>query len=297
MKQFGSWCICLSLLSLPTCAVAQQSPGAGPASVPASSDAAPKPASSSRPRLPVVVSAGPDLPATMPAETSEPSVEAILGQLQERGKDLADFSAAIRMNEIDNATGLETVRMGHITFQRRSPGDDRIRVTFESEKVADGDRILRKLEYLLQDGKMWDRDYSKKSETVREVVRPGEKIDLLKLGEGPFPLPIGQDPAEVHRQFEVSVEPAADDLPQAAHVVLIPKAETNLVKKMSRIDVMVDPETHFPIRIVTTDPQQTKTQTIDLTQVKINNHLDDKAFELPSIEGQGWSRHDEVYQQ
>jgi hypothetical protein len=37
------------------------------------------------------------------------------------------------------------------------------------------------------------------------VLRPGEKVNLLKLGEGPFPLPIGQKRDDVKRQFDVTL--------------------------------------------------------------------------------------------
>ena len=41
-------------------------------------------------------------------------------------------------------------------------------------------------------------------DTNRFRARPGEKVNLLKLGEGPFPLPIGQPKEDVHREFIVT---------------------------------------------------------------------------------------------
>lgn len=281
----------LSLLWLPACAVAQNAEGTASA-LPAST-------------LPASNQPAPAAPAVEPVAQTQPAapaadlhaIEQHLKDLQKTGQTLLDFSAKIKLTEVDNATGLETQRIGKIVFQRRGPGDDRIRVTFESEKIADGDRILRKLEYLLQDGKMWDRDYSKKTETIRQITRPGEKIDLLKLGEGPFPLPIGQDPAEVHKQFEVSQSPSADDPADSFHLVLTPRVDSSLARKLKQLDVIVGNKSLFPERIITLDPQQTKVQTIELNDLKLNAKLEDKAFELPSIDGQEWSRHEEAYQE
>ncbi len=80
-----------------------------------------------------------------------------------------------------------------------------------------------------------DRDYKRKTEIKRQVLRPGEKINLLKLGEGPFPLPIGQDKAEVKKLFDVTKEKLLKDDPQGTvHVKLVPKPGTQLRRSSAR---------------------------------------------------------------
>lgn len=46
----------------------------------------------------------------------------------------------------------------------------------------------------------------------RRVVPPGEVADPLKIGEGPFPIPIGQRREDILRRFTVELRPAAAGL-------------------------------------------------------------------------------------
>jgi outer membrane lipoprotein-sorting protein len=140
-----------------------------------------------------------------------------------------------------------------------------------------------------------DRDYLKKNEVRRQVVKPGEKINLLKLGEGPFPLPIGQTKEEVHQQFDVSLVPTAkDDPPQTVHLLLKPKALTDLARKFTQIDVYVDRQNSMPVQIVTLDADGQRTQTTVIDHLRLNAGLSDADFALPKVEG--WDQTEEPYQ-
>ena len=47
-------------------------------------------------------------------------------------------------------------------------------------------RSAEKTEYLLDGQWLIDRNYRAKNEVKREVLKRGQKMDLFKLGEGPF---------------------------------------------------------------------------------------------------------------
>src|SRR5205807_3444491 len=124
-------------------------------------------------------------------------------------------------------------------------------------------------EYLLAKGSLIDQDFDGKAETHRQVARPGEKIDPLKLGEGPFPLPIGQDPAEVKKNFDVSLAPGDKEDPAGTlHLVLKPKAGTRLARKYDQIEVWVDLQSHFTPRIRATQLHEAEVDTTDLTHLQ-----------------------------
>ena len=224
------------------------------------------------------------------------SVDEVLDALDSRGRNLREFVADVSLTEVDTATQLESTRTGRVWYQKQKD-DDRIRVTF-AEKLEGRFARDEKIEYLLDDGWLIDRDYRRSVEVKRQVLRPGEKVNLLKLGEGPFPLPIGQPKAEVHREFEVTRGQASPDAPKGAvHVRLKPREGTRLARKFNMIDVWVDPGTSMPVRIEALDVNETTVRTTDLKNIRVNPEpgLGDRDFALPKVEEGKWEMHTEPY--
>ena len=225
------------------------------------------------------------------------SVDDILDALDARGRNLREFVADVALAEIDDATKFDMVRTGKVLFQKQKD-DDRIRVNFVDK--AEG-RFAKneKVEYLLDDGWLIDRDYQRSVEVKRQVLRPGEKANLLKLGEGPFPLPIGQPKAEVHKEFEVTKSPAGADAPKGTvHVTLKPREGTRLARKFHVIEVWVDPKLNMPVRIEVLDVNETTRRQTDLTNIKVNPNppLTDRDFALPRIDQNKWELHTEPFE-
>lgn len=267
------------LLLNSACAVSQASP---PAEKP-SAQPADQPAVASRA----------DLKPLNPQST----IDDILDALDARGKNLKDFQADLKLADVNNATGLATERSGTAKFARPPEGNARMLVTFDTRKINEQASKPEKTQYLLDPPWLIERDYRRRQEIRRKVLREGEKLNLLKLGEGPFPLPIGQDKASVHELFEVKkVEAAADDPAGTAHIQLLPKAGTPFSRKYKTIDVWVDQKSNMPVRIAVVDKGGDTTQTTDLSNVRINVGLTDADFKLPPVP-EGWERHEETYQE
>jgi outer membrane lipoprotein-sorting protein len=232
--------------------------------------------------------------------TPASDLDTILDALNARGQNLKDFSCDVALHTVDNRTGQDTSQIGNVTFQNRKDGDSRIRVSFETRitDVGNGHPMTQKqkLDYVLDKGWLTDRDYQKKLEVKRQVLKPDQKMNLLKLGEGPFPLPIGQDKADVKKQFSVTkAESAKDDPKDTVHVTLIPKAGSQLEKRFKQIDVFVDLKNNMPARIDTVEKAGT-TRSTELTNVKLNAGIADDAFILPDIDKAGWNRREEPFQ-
>jgi outer membrane lipoprotein-sorting protein len=233
--------------------------------------------------------------------TSQPagltsSVDQILDALHDRGRDLADFSALVKLSDENNATGDATVSSGKLLFQSKPGGDARIRIAFDKKQL--GDKIFEQNHtYTLDGGWLVERDYDKRQEVRREVLKPGEKLDLFRLGKGPFPLPIGQKKEDVENIFDVvKVDADKDDPAGSVHLRLTPKAGTQYAHDFSSVDVWVDLRLDMPVRIETLDANQTTVKTTDFSDVKLNQGLSDKDFEeapLPS----GWDQVSEPFDQ
>jgi outer membrane lipoprotein-sorting protein len=266
------------------CAVAAEKPPAAPAQQPAQATA-PLPA-----------------PTAGASLTNDSTVDQILDALDAVGRNLKSFTADVTMKEEDVTLANESTRRGKVLFQERPDdkgtpgGGTRLRVIFEKRETAKRS-FDERVEYLLQDGWLTDRTYDpKRIEVRRQVLRPGEKINLLKLGEGPFPLPIGQKKEAVHEQFDVKKPAAAkDDPPGTVHVQLAPKPGTRFAKKFDAIDVFVDAKSHMPVRIDTAQGETVRTTELKNFKINPTPPLTDADFALPQIDKTKWSLHDEPF--
>lgn len=244
----------------------------------------------------LLLAASPVQAGDPPAElTPDSSLDQILQAMQARGEGLKNFTADVSMEDLDNTTGNDPSRTGRIWYDRADDGKVRTRILFD-RKILDERVIPEKVEYLLKDGWLTDRNYASKIEINRQVLRPGEQLDLLKLGEGPFPLPIGQDPNEVKRLFEVEKRDPGDNAPpNTIHLHLVPRPNTDMARRFSSMAFWVDLKSHMPVRIVTMDPNMTTVQTTDLTNMQVNQGIADEHFVLEDISRQDWTRRDEPY--
>jgi outer membrane lipoprotein-sorting protein len=225
-------------------------------------------------------------PAQSAGVTQVSSIDQILDALDVRGDSLKDFTADVKLQEEDAAVGNVVVRTGKIWFQRLPNDDARMRLTLDKKQVKDK-TIDEKLEYVYSQGWLTDRDYRRQLNVRRQMVRPGEKVNLLKLGEGPLPLPLGQDKADVHKMFEVKkAAPAKDDPANSIHLQLTPKKGGQFAKKLDAVDFWVDPQQVMPVRVQTTEGDQIKTW--DLSNIQVNPNLADRDFQLEPVNEKEW---------
>jgi hypothetical protein len=228
------------------------------------------------------------------ALTPQAAVAEVLEVLHARGQGMRDLSAVVKLDEIDALTGDTTSRLGMFVFQDLGNGESRIRINFTAKRIGNREQAGFHQEYILDNGWLLDRDYARKTEIRRQVLQPGQKINLLKLGEGPFPLPIGQPPEEVHRLFEVKrIDPAPADPEKAVHLELAVRPDTQFARKFKKLDVWVDLAPGFPRRIAALDARGTTEHVTDLTEIKLNSGVTDRDFAAPPIDDT-WVRREEA---
>jgi outer membrane lipoprotein-sorting protein len=226
------------------------------------------------------------------------SIDEVLDALDARGHGFKTFSADVKHTEESTDFGDRTTHWGKVSYQDLGNGSARIRVTFDSLQKNDGKKINEKDEYELVDGKLIERHYRDKKQSTQQILRPGQKIDLFKLGEGPFPLPIGQPKEEVYKQFDVKkIDPAKDDPPGTVHLQLVPKPDTKLARKLKIIDTWVDAKSHMPVRIATRDKNETMDRTTELSNVQVNPSLSDADFDLGKLPDQDWNVTEQAFQE
>jgi hypothetical protein len=215
-------------------------PPAPEASVP---PAAPAPAADVAPAL-----------ASTVAPTLDPAVDDLLTRLESAANDLRDFSAGIAYERFDALLEETERRFGRLVVDGQGK-ERKLALLFDEFIDGSGRADRTRDHWLFLDG--WLIEINEKSKTVfeRQVAPPGSTFDPLKLGEGPFPIPLGQPKAEVLKQFAVeaigtSDAPLLKSLPPGHGLRLVPREETDFAKETAAIEAWYEPETLSPLGLV-----------------------------------------------
>lgn len=171
--------------------------------------------------LGLAVWADPALAAVAPAQPEQSdqrirTADDLLRELERAGESVARFSATVRYVKTFAIAGDTETRDGSLVFVT-DPVDDGAtplrRFLIEFDRLTVGRRVEQKTQTYVFDGRwLLERLPSEKQIVKREVVPPGERWDPLRLGEGPFPVPVGQRRDDVLREFSAELLPPADGL-------------------------------------------------------------------------------------
>lgn len=134
------------------------------------------------------------------------------------------------------------------------------------------------------------------------VVPPGQKTDPLALGEGPFPMPIGQKKSKILDRFWATLMPPADGFPQlpdkdgnpfpvpdwvakdTVQVRLIPRPESAESRDFREIRLWYTRDGLRP-RVANTLKQDDSSDSILLTNTVVNQPLPAGAFDTSDLPG------------
>lgn len=209
-----------------------------------------------------------------------------LKRLDERGKTLKSFSADIRMSVHHLRTDEKDINIGKIWYQTIK-GRTRFDIRFNI-LVVDGAIARRHANHdIVFDGRwLIDRDGAAKIYRKVQVAPPGSHYDPLKLGQGPIPIPIGQSPAAVEKNFTVSLMPPVKADAGLIHLKLVPKDAKAFTFK--RLELWIDPKLDLPVRILRIDPDSTPTLAV-LTKVAVNGTFHHDFHVQPPPVNAGWT--------
>jgi hypothetical protein len=238
-----------------------------------------------------------DPPASQPAAVGddEPAADddpviRLLDALGHGADDLRAFTASIHYVVEDALLGEKVIRKGELVYRVDSEsGDKSFAILFDS-KIANGRKRDQLKHYVFSGVWFVEVDHEEKLFIKRQVVVAGEEYDPLKLGEGPFPLPIGQERKEVLARFEVSLIPLPDTGPLAKlkgeapvdGLRLIPRSGSRAAEDIARIDLFYDRATHLPVGIDLIEINGDR-KTARLEDLRRNPPLDEAALAKLSI--------------
>ena len=232
--------------------------------------------------IPLLVITGSFACAAQPkiqTEISKNRVDEILTDLQKRGDGLKDIRTQLRFVEDDRINLTKRTKIGSLMFMAAEP-NPLFMVHFEKTVVDD---IVGKREWYLFDGQ-WLHEVVERLQQVtkREIVRPGEKINLFDLEHTPFPMPFGQKKETIKRNFDVVLlAPTANDPPNTDHLVCTPRPESKFYSRYEKLEFFVHQTIHLPTRIIITKNDALEVNTADfpdLTEKSINTGMKTKNF-------------------
>ena len=195
------------------------------------------------------------------------TADELLQALEKADEKLESLTADVRYERTFELQGDRQVRTGKLYFVNGEKGSSagaggkgrKFAVSFEKLQV--GEVVREEPKVYIFDGQWLVEKLPKEKPPLfikRQVVAPGQTADPLKIGEGQFPLPIGQKAAEIKERYEVELLPAGaglepgkdDDEEQkatltnlskfvagGAHVKLTPKARYAEDEDFTRIDL------------------------------------------------------------
>ena len=207
----------------------------------------------------------------------------VLNALEARGTTLKDFSAQLRVRVHHLRTDETDINIGKIWYKRQG-ATSCFDIHFDILAV-DGAIARKHADHdLVFDGRWFiDRDGTAKIFRKTEVAPPGSVVNPLKLGQGPLPIPIGQDPREVLKDFHVQLRLNANEI---EHLILKPRDKKAF--DFDKLQFWIDPKLGIPVKIRRTDPDGTPT-TATFTNIKINTGKSHDFHVQVPAPGRGWT--------
>lgn len=157
-------------------------------------------------------------------EMARRSAENFLGVLERADERIATIQGQLVWDKQFAIAGDSQTRIGKLYFsspRAETPGGPRSRkFGVEIETLILGGRVEKKPESYIFDGEwLIEKKPLDKQAIKRRIVPPGEKFDPLKIGEGPFPVPIGQKKADILARYDARLAEVAEGLDSDEHKV------------------------------------------------------------------------------
>jgi hypothetical protein len=244
-----------------------------------------------------VTPVAPTQPAAQSVDAPKPfdTSDQLLDALQRATDGLHDFRANVIYDRLDAITEDRERRIGRIVLQQDDKGARRFAITFDQFIDAAGHASPQPQRFTFADGWLVEFDDARKQSIERQLVPEGTKLDPLRLGEGPLPLPVGQKADDVRRRFTVSLAPAPDApllkrLEGVQGLVLVPRKGSGVDEDFEEVRVWYDLRTFAPVGVVA-KLKGGDTKTVLLRDVAVNAGLDEATTKLLQTKvPEGWQR-------
>ncbi len=140
------------------------------------------------------------------------SAEALLDALETADREIESFQAEIVYDRQFMLQGDRHIRGGDLYFEveprRGEPRPVRTFAVHFEWLLLDGAKRNDRQAWIFDGEWLVEKRFADRQYVARQIAPPGERIDPLRLGEGPLPMPIGQRKADILARYEAEVLPA-----------------------------------------------------------------------------------------
>jgi outer membrane lipoprotein-sorting protein len=219
----------------------------------------------------------------------------LLERLERSHADLRDFQADLLYEKWDNVLKLPETRTGEVLYQTKPGGSKRFAILFERLIKRNRAREHRK-HYIFDGSWLVEIDHESKIFIKRQIVPPDKQFDPLKLGEGPFPLPVGQPAEEVRARFNVRRLHKPQDETLAERLAgrsvdglrLVPKPNTPQAEEFEQAELFYDRQSLLPVGVSVTEANGDR-KTVILSNLKRNAGVDENKLSIEEPDARdGW---------
>jgi hypothetical protein len=224
--------------------------------------------------------------STAPAEAAavhpDPQVNDILDRLER--KKIDDVQTPIRFTKVDLVLEDKQVFQGILRFKQDQPNP---RFFIRFDKFTQEGITREKPEWHVFDGQ-WYIEARQSTNTIvkRQIVRPGEEINVFRIGQGPFPLPFGQSKADILKYFDVKLVPATDKDPAGSvHLECTPKPGTDMADKYGSVHFYIDKPSDMPVTVRTVEKGENVEVMAEFPpdKIKLNTGIAASELNLPDL--------------
>lgn len=227
-----------------------------------------------------------DSPVLLP-DPLDPAIDALLTKLETSAPDLTSFTATIGYDKDEFILDRQERRTGELIYRVDAATKEKAFAVLFDSTIVNGVKRKALKHYIFNGRWLVEVDHERKQFIKREIVAPGQTLDPLKLGEGPFPLPLGQPKSEVLARFDVElISLPADgllkDLKNVDGIRLKPRAGTKEAEDYTSVDLFYDRETLLPAGIIARQTNE-DVKTVRLKDLKRNPKLGDSQLKKLDI--------------
>ena len=247
----------------------------------------------------------PVVPAAQTESAAQESVDAILDGMEAQGRTMKDFTASASMEKFESLTDEREIRRGRVVVVGPSGAQRHIAIIFDETIDSSGRGSTDSRRFIYSAGWLTEFDLARKQAIRRQLARAGEVFDPLRVGEGAFPVPLGQPKADVLREFTATVAPLPDapffksltppssdakDVAAASTLValrLVPRAGTPMARDTAAIVMVLERPLLAPRAVEVEAVNGDRTRVL-LRNGTLNAGLEEWAralLEAPSTEG------------
>jgi hypothetical protein len=216
----------------------------------------------------------------------DPDIPATLAGMEQAGRDFPAISADLVYHVEFVMAGDWSRQVGEIRYDA---GDEdtppRFYVRFDTVQLSGQAAVASPEEYAFDGRWLTVAKHNLRQMTRYEVVPEGQQVETFELGQGPFPVPFGQQVSVMTEYFDIEKCPARDDDPEdTVHLRFVPRDSHADEVSFVRLDMWVNIETFLPVQLVSVDEGEDITTAI-FSNIRTDYVPEDSDFFLPRRAG------------